>query len=143
MDIVSSSKSNSENFEAILSAHDCARRFRKYLKDRNLSEEEDMFNFLVMTEFLLKNKSGSLFKKVLTTFFGEDSDNLIALSNQKLFGVLALQASEGPYELNEDSLFHLEKARKDVTESLNPKYFKFLKEEPTSSSPIACLLSIL
>ena len=146
-----------------------AREFQNYLKKRSLEEEEQTFRFLVLTEIVLqyetllakqrsknnakmgeklKAEQRQVFYHIVVTFFAEDSEEQIALSNQKLFELLSSYSEnvEGERNLTEEMLNHLKRAQKDSnvwSEGLEPIYVNFLKQTNTSTNPIACLLSIL
>ena len=81
--------------------HTWSKQFREYLKSRDLSDEEITLKFLVLTQALLNldqklkdskltrpKKAGmrqeqeAIFKKAVTKFFHEDSDELLSMSNQ-------------------------------------------------------------
>ena len=96
----------------------------------------------------LKAEQRQVFYHIVVTFFAEDSEEQIALSNQKLFELLSSYSEnvEGERNLTEEMLSHLKRAKKDSnvwSEGLAPIYVNFLKQTNTSTSPIACLLSIL
>lgn len=96
----------------------------------------------------LKAEQRQVFYHIMVTFFAEDSEEQIALSNQKLFELLSSYSENAGNERNltEEMLNHLKRAQKDSnvwSEGLEPTYVKFLKQTNTSTNPIACLLSIL
>ena len=162
-----------KNLETFIKKDRWTKEFQDYLQKRELEDEENMLKFVLLTEIVLKyekliNDSESLKKKnannrnkerlkheqrqvfdfIMITFFSEDSENQIALSNQKLFDILSSYAENtgSDQPVNGEMLEHLKKAEKDSKVWLNgldPAYMNFLKQTNTSKSAIACLLSIL
>ena len=129
------------------------REFQNYLKKRSLDEEEQTLHFLVLTEIVLqyetflakqknknnakigeklKNEQRQVFYHIVVTFFAEDSEEQIALSNQKLFELLSSYSENAGKERNltEEMLTHLKRAQKDSnvwSEGLEPIYVNILK----------------
>jgi len=86
----------------------------------------------------LKSDQKKIFKKAVVTFFSEDSEDILSLTNQMLFDALCSVHDEP----NDSDLDHLRQAREDPTvwsEGLDPEYSRFIGQ----ASPLACLLSIL
>ena len=83
----------------------------------------------------------------MITFFSEESEDQIALSNQKLFEILSTYSENTDNSsVTKEMLDHLKKAQKDSLvwiHGLDPVYMNFLKQTSTSRSAMACLLSIL
>ena len=91
----------------------------------------------------LRKQQEVIFKKVITTFFSEDSQEQISLSNEHLFNELSSTNLEAP-NVTDQQLECLRKAREDssvTSELLEPCYLKFLEQYRPSLK--ACLLSIL
>lgn len=147
--------------DTLIGGHDWCSKFQKYLRGLKppLTEEEDMLGFLVMTEIILfrnaqqpkgaKNTGASeLFGNLLKRHFSEDSEHMVPLTNQKLFDIFAAKAEKKPgggdaLVVDNETVQHLELAKKDVSASLDSTYIKFLQQTPVSNSLQACLLSIL
>ena len=141
--------------------HNWTKQFRDYLRKRNLSDDETTLHFLVVTQavLVLDNKIASakgnkkhkyrqdqetIFNKAVKRFFSEESEDLLSLSNQKLFESLSETSRSDSKSVTDEQLGHLKKARQDSSvwaEGLEPTFLAFLKQ--TSPSAIACLLSIL
>ena len=142
--------------------------FLTYLRKRSLDEAEQMLRFLLLTQIALEyqkliesdqNKSSAkekeklkreqseLFHYIMVTFFSEESEDQIALSNQKLFEILSTYAEHSENRsVTKEMLDHLKKAQKDSSvwiHGLDPIYMNFLKQTSTTRSAMACLLSIL
>ena len=158
-----------KNLDAYMSKDRWIKEFQTYLRKRNLEEEEMILNFLVLTEIViqyenllssdrnknnakqrekLKHERRQVFDHIMVTFFSEESEDQIALSNQKLFDILSTYSENTGNEkcLSGEMLDHLKKAQKDSKvwlHGLDPVYINFLKQTSTSKSAIACLLSIL
>jgi hypothetical protein len=81
--------------------HTWCKQFREYLKSRDLSEDEITLKFLVLTQALvnldqklkdsklsrpkrtgMRQEQEAIFKKAVTKFFAEESEEQVALSNQ-------------------------------------------------------------
>merc|ERR1712243_535808 len=119
-----------KNLDAYMSKDRWIKEFQIYLRRRNLEEEEQILNFLVLTEIVLqyekllkseqnknnvkqreklKHEQRQVFDHIMVTFFSEESEDQIALSNQKLFDILSTYSENtgSDQPLNEEMLDHL------------------------------------
>lgn len=151
-----------ENLDKTIEEHTWCKQFREYLKSRDLSEDEITLKFLVLTQALvnldqklkdsklsrpkrtgMRQEQEAIFKKAVTKFFAEESEEQVALSNQTLYNALA-GADLSAKSVTDQQLEYLRKAREDSSvwmEGLEPTFLRFLKQ--ASPSVLACLLSIL
>ena len=158
-----------KNLDPFIAQDHWTKEFQIYLRKRSLEEEEQIFRFLILTEIVLQyeklitndqNKKNTkqsdklkceqrqVFDYIMINFFSEESEDQIALSNQKLFDIMSSYAENAGSEqnLSEEMINHLKKAERDSkvwSEGLDPIYMNFLKQTNTSRSAMACLLSIL
>ena len=157
-----------KHLDQFISQDHWAKEFQIYLRKLDLEDEEQIFRFLVLTQIVLQydkflkndqNKKNTkqrdklkreqclVFDHTMITFFSEESENPIALSNQKLFDILNSYSENVGSEkiINEEMLNHLKTAQKDslVWSDLDKTFLNFLKQANNSKSAIACLLSIL
>ena len=159
-----------KDLETLITNGHWTKEFQSYLRKRNLEEEEQILKFLLLTEIVLKyekliidvtlkksstnqkerlkHEQRQVFDYIMITFFSEESEDQIALSNQKLFDILSSYSENtgSDKNLNDEMLKHLKKAEKDSKvwlHGLDPVYMNFLKQTNTPKSAIACLLSIL
>ena len=159
---MSRSDIDASNVDKYLKTHHWSNQFLLYLRRKKLAEDEDLFKFLVLVQFLmhideeLSSKCGQgpeksrlrsdIFNSILQNYFREGSETMIALSNQKLFEALASRAASTHLECDSESMNYLKKARDDSSvwsDGLETTYVAFLKQAPASPSKLACLLSIL
>ena len=154
------------NLDTFISKDHWTKQFQCYLRKRGLGEEEQILKFLLLTEIVLKyenlitsasnpkqkeklkREQRKVFDHIVITFFSEESEDQIALSNQKLFDILSTYAESvgNDKPVSEEMLNHLKKAKTDSkvwANGLDPIYMNFLNQTNTSKSVIACILSIL
>jgi len=159
----------SSSVDTLIESNHWAKMFRQYLKERKLSDDENIFRFLVLihplklhpinnnqTQILGQNKilkplspeeTQRLFTDIFQTFLSEDSDNVLPLSNQALWAdLLATHSSlQKKVPVSNESLNEILKVRKDPgiwDDGIEPSYMRFLKQAPPPTLA-ACILSIL
>ena len=138
-----------------------ANKFRLYLKSRNLSDDETILRFLVLIQPLKScanfnnnhwdtprfTKTKRLFVEIFDTFFSEDSEDVLPLSNQALWGDLLATSNsiKAGLPVSMESMMEIIHVRKDPgiwDDGLEPTYMRFLKQAPPPTLT-ACILSIL
>ena len=157
-----------KNLDSSMAKDRWIKDFLTYLRKRSLDEHEQMLRFLLLTQIVLeyqkliesdqnsnsdkqkeklKREQRELFDYIVATFFSEESEDQIALSNQKLFEILSTYAEHTEKgNVTKEMVEHLKKAQKDSSvwiHGLDPVYMNFLKQTSTTRSAMACLLSIL
>ena len=157
-----------KNLDTLMGKDRWIKDFQAYLQKRSLEEKEQILRFLLLTQIVLeyqkliendqnqnsakqkerlKHDQRELFNYTMITFFSEESEDQIALSNQKLFEILSTYSENTDNSsVTKEMLDHLKKAQKDSLvwiHGLDPVYMNFLKQTSTSRSAMACLLSIL
>jgi len=157
--IVNPEEISSDNVESVIDSNSWTSSFKEYLNKRNLEDELTILKFLVMvqairTKSINKKTPKELYmfksKKVLDiceTFFSEDSENQVPLSNQHLWMEISAMTNslKAGLPVSEEALDDVIKARKDPAvwdEGLEPKFINFAKQAPGPTLK-ACLLSIL
>ena len=141
--------------------------FQNYLRQRNLEEDDHILCFLTHVQIVLcyenlclhninnnniklydklKSNQSKMFHLIIKTFFAENSEKRIALSNQYLFQQLSSYSRQiddakkhiGVGNMNVEMLNHLQKAHKVCCEDFNSTFLKFLKRTNTiDKNPIS------
>lgn len=159
------------DLEQIIMDSPWANRFRQYLRNRSLEDDENILKFLVMVQplkflayinnndlkilghsklhgpVITEEEQKRLFLRVVDTFLAEESEALLPLSNQALWADLTATASSirSGLPVSKQALAEICEVRRDPgiwDQGIEPTYFRFLKQVPPPSLA-ACILSIL
>lgn len=149
---------SSENVNSVIDSNPWTSRFKDFLAKRNLEDDLNILKFLVMVQAIRtkninkknpKDLHSFKSKKVLDiceTFFSEDSESQLPLSNQVLWTQLFAMTNslKAGLAVSEEALDDVIAARKDPAvwdEGLEPIFIKFVQQ--SQAPTLACLLSIL
>lgn len=148
-----------------------ANKFRQYLKSRNLSGDETILRFLVLIQplkscanfnnnnhaqilghskihhGLTESDRKRLFVDIFDTFLSEESEDVLPLSNQALWGDLLATSNsiKAGLSVSMESIMEITQVRKDPgiwDEGIEPTYMRFLRQAPPPTLT-ACIMSIL
>lgn len=158
--------------DTAITNHIWARRFRDYLRKRDLEDEETALKFLIATQplkvksdqaqklnnntkkqkVILKDMEDVYFETV-RQFFKEESETVLCLANATHFAKICERSEQLEREtttkkegLKDEDIDLLLRARDDMDvwqNGVEPTYMKFLASAGSAVSPMACLLSIL
>lgn len=156
--------------DQVIGSSPWANKFRLYLKSRNLSGDETILRFLVLIQplkscanfnnnhaqilghskihhGLTESDRKRLFMDIFDTFLSEDSEDVLPLSNQALWGDLLATSNsiKAGLPVSMESIIEIIQVRKDPgvwDEGIEPTYMRFLKQAPPPTLT-ACILSIL
>jgi len=156
--------------DQVIGANPWANKFRQYLKSRNLSDDETILRFLVLIQplkscanfnnnhaqilghskihhALSESDRKRLFVEIFDNFLSEESEDVLPLSNQALWGDLLATSNsiKAGLPVSMDSIMEITQVRKDPgiwDEGIEPTYMRFLKQAPPPTLA-ACILSIL
>ena len=169
LDDFSAPATDNLDLDTAIGDHIWAKRFRDYLRKRDLEDEEIALKFLIATQPLkvkrdqvlrlnnnskrhraLRKDMDTSVRRVTAQFFDEDSETVVCLADKKCFRVLCEKSAQFKKlengEVTDTDIEWLLRARDDLDvwqNGVEQTFMNFLAVSGRASHPLAVLLSIL